>query len=63
MPVWPAGFINVVRVMMPNKQAVQVAVRNDMTVRDILISSCEVCRVSMTSVSILCVLYIVGINP
>ena len=40
--MWPAGFVNVVRVTMPNKQSVQIAIRNDMTVRDVMVNSCEV---------------------
>ena len=42
MRVWPAGFVNMVHVRMPNSQSVQLPLRNDMTIGDILVNSCEV---------------------
>ena len=42
MRVWPAGFVSMVHVRMPNTQSVQLPLRNDMTIGDVLINSCEV---------------------
>ena len=42
MPVWPAAFVPMVQVHMPSNQSVQIALRNDMMVRDVLNVSCEV---------------------
>jgi len=46
MPVWPAAFVPMVQVHVPSNQSVQIALRNDMMVRDVLNISCEKCQLN-----------------